>query len=165
MLQKKKPYYYTELPDDLTLRAYGVSLITSYLHDFISKVFKSDNKFYKKKNKYYIDGLVEHNKDMLRRTEALRTLRDPELKKYPSDGITTDNLSDELESQYQPIIDFVYIYLHSGYAQLTDFGLILKNLREGKKVYTQEEVKYLLHQAITDLTRVEPANLLIEKYI
>lgn len=134
-----------EQVEDLTTRAYGVAVITSYLHDYISRIFKKDNLVYRHKNKALINQLVEGNREILQKVESIRTLTHPGLENLIYDErANTETLSDEIETEFDLFRDFVALYLQSSPAQLVDLSIFIRNLKDGKPLYTESDFRDLV---------------------
>ncbi|PRY38487.1 hypothetical protein CLV58_109214 [Spirosoma oryzae] len=130
------------------IKAYGVAVLCSYLLDYVSRMFKTDNQFYTKRNRFLIRELVEANKPILAQAEQIRTLTHPKLVDLADDNrANTDAVTEEIDTEFEIFRNFSQIYLQSSPVELTDLWIILNNLLQGKKVYTQDEVDSLLAQA------------------
>lgn len=127
----------------------GVAMLTSYLLEYVGHVLKKDNIFYSQRNKQLLNQLLKQNEPFLKQAELVRQAEHPDLEAVKDNPmVNPEILTEELDTQVNIIIHFVEVFLSASPDELVDLDIILSNLKERKKVFTQTEVDLLLSQSI-----------------
>lgn len=127
----------------------GVAMLTSYLLEYVGHVLKKDNIFYSQRNKQLLNQLLKQNEPFLKQAELVRRAEHPDLEAVKDNPmVNPEILTEELDTQVNIIIHFVEVFLSASPDELVDLDIILSNLKERKKVFTQTEVDLLLSQSI-----------------
>lgn len=124
-------------------------MLTSYLLEYVGHVLKKDNIFYSQRNKQLLNQLLKQNEPFLKQAELVRQAEHPDLEAVKDNPmVNPEILTEELDTQVNIIIHFVEVFLSASPDELVDLDIILSNLKERKKVFTQTEVDLLLSQSI-----------------
>jgi hypothetical protein len=123
---------------------------------YAAEMLKKDTKWFRHKNKQLLLQLINENVETIKQYENSKALlfQDPDVKlnlelhhkaitgqeiNYDKEAIEEDlNIIQEL------FAIFLEIYLKTAPYQLINLSIILRNFRDGKRIYTQEEVDNLL---------------------
>ena len=140
-------------PSDIVIKAHEVNIVAAYLMEWSSTILKGDSDFYRYKSKQLLNQLIESNQPVLNACEDLRLLRHKNLVNISSDyGV--DSISEEMDTSFELVTDFVSLYLTSSPVALTDLWIFQKSLLNGQRLYTQSDVDDLLKSQEAELELV-----------
>lgn len=133
-------------------RAWSLSICASLLLAKASETLKKDDAFYKQKNKQLLNQLIESNNGVLRANDRLKNLIDApqftqEVKEANNeDALEVGDLSLNLTLEQEVMSRFMFLFVTSTNSTIHNLDLVLSNLSQNRRLYTQEEVDYLIKQ-------------------
>lgn len=66
--------------------------------------------------------------------------------------LESESIESDLNTEQSLFTDFIFTYLNSDTSQIYNLALIMENLKEGKKVYTEQEVEDVVNKTLKTIT-------------
>lgn len=146
-----------------TSKALTKILIASYLTNEASKDLVKDFFIYKQKNKRLLNELVESNKDIY--NLCVKTIEGKNQLNIIEDEQEIEYTSNQLQDKLSLIDTFCKLYSILSEAGIVDLDILLNNVLQDKKVYTEEEVKAILKRFSSEVTVMKYTDNQLDKYL
>lgn len=146
-----------------TSKALTKILIASYLTNEASKDLVKDFFIYKQKNKRLLNELVESNKDVY--NLCVKTIEGKNQLNIIEDEQEIEYTSNQLQDKLSLIDTFCKLYSILSEAGIVDLDILLNNVLQDKKVYTEEEVKSILKRFSSEVTVMKYTDNQLDKYL
>ncbi len=146
-----------------TSKALTKILIASYLTNEASKDLVKDFFIYKQKNKRLLNELVESNKDVY--NLCVKTIEGKNQLNIIEDEQEIEYTSNQLQDKLSLIDTFCKLYSILSEAGIVDLDILLNNVLQDKKVYTEEEVKAILKKFSSEVTVMKYTDNQLDKYL
>lgn len=121
----------------ITVKSMGVALLCSHLLKVVCENVKNESGIYHQKTKKMLNNLLETVDSTLAKTHSLKAIQNTS--KFLNRELEGEVVEDEVVTNAE-IVEFVTdILLEGNGTKIYDLHLLLKNVKDGKRVYTQEE--------------------------
>ena len=129
----------------------SLSLVAYLLLEQASTVLREDGKYYRAKTKILLNSLIQNILPVILNIKNLRRLILPKetLKKIEKEyklEIESDIIDDELNSCKNIFVNLASMYIMADTSKIYELEKITTNLVENKKLYTQEDVLYMINR-------------------
>ena len=126
---------------DSQIRSYGMLMVLQYLVNIVGKNIVSTTQL---KLKQQINTIINNSELITRNYESLKLLKNAS--KSLNKELDSSVISDEIETAKSLIVMINDLLIDGDAVQIYDAVLYLRNLKEGKKLFTEEEFKLKLEQ-------------------
>lgn len=126
---------------DSQIRSYGMLMVLQYLVNIVGKNIVSTTQL---KLKQQINTIINNSELITRNYESLKLLKSAS--KSLNKELDASVISDEIETAKSLIVMINDLLIDGDAVQIYDAVLYLRNLKEGKKLFTEEEFKLKLEQ-------------------
>lgn len=139
----------------ITVKSMGVALICSHLLKTVCENVKADSAIYHQKTKKMLNNLLETVDSALNKTHNLQAIKNTS--KFLNRELEGEVVEDEIVTNAE-IVEFVTDILMEGDAiKIYDLHLLLRNVKEGKRVYTKEEHEHFNSNSILSTASTLPS--------
>lgn len=138
-------------------RGLGCAVLGVILLDIASKAVKQENKFIPYNLRNWMRGFNTIAQPVLWEISKLKKLFVPaekvaEINNELGYELESESIESDLNTEQSLFTDFIFTYLNSDTSQIYNLALIMENLKEGKKVYTEQEVEDVVNKTLKTIT-------------
>jgi hypothetical protein len=124
-------------------KAWHISTIASLMLDYAGRILKNDSSFYNRKNKVFLNNLINNNLPILNSYDKLKELLSNEEFVNSVDS-NSESEKNNLYAVKEFFILMMTIFIVFSTKDIYSINLYLRNIIKKKKLYTEEEVKNIL---------------------
>lgn len=157
---------------DSTGKGLGLCMIASAFLEQAGRILKADNTVYKQRNKFLIDNFLRANLPIIEARELIANLIVSKKVLEESSAVMGYELDPEVvlenyTSEQTLLSNMIYLYLCiRSDEEMANLLLVTENLRQDKRVYTQEDVLWKIECAVKDFCNMTDINTsLLTKYL
>lgn len=138
-------------------RGLGCAVLGVILLDIASKAIKQENKFIPYNLRNWMRGFNQIAQPVLWEISKLKKLFVPvekvqEINKELGYELEAENIENDLNVEQTLFSDFIFTYLNSNTNEIYNLSLIMENLKEKRKVYTEQEVEDVINNTLRTVT-------------
>lgn len=127
-----------------TLRSMGVGLLCSHLLKEVCENVKQESEIYHHRTKKQLNNLLETVDAAIAKAYNVQTIK--RASKYLNKELESEVVEDEIVTNANIIKLVSEILMTLDPIKIYDTHLLLENIKDGKKIYTQSEVNNLLEK-------------------
>lgn len=129
----------------ITIRSMGVALLCSHLLKKVCENVKYDSEIYHLRTKKILNNLLETVDMALSKAYNVQTIK--RASQYLNRELEGEIVEDEIVTNAEIIELIAEILMDMDQRQVYDAHLLLKNIKQGKRLYTEEELNKFLEEA------------------
>ena len=140
-------------------RYYGLAIVSYLSLKKCSEFFKANNVFFSHTSKKHLSNFIETTKPIWRSINDLKLLHVPKDVIRDTSAklgyeIESEIITEELNTQEQIVENLIDLLLTADVCEIDDLYLFLQNMKNKKKLYTEEELKIKLVKLAEQLNPV-----------